>query len=401
MRRARAAVWAYFFLAGMITATWASRIPAVKSQAGLDDGALSVALLGLAVGALAAMQVAGRLSDRFGSGAVMPVAAVLGCLSLAGPGHAASLPALFAALFAVGAGHGLIDVPMNVHAARVERGYGRPVMAGFHAAFSIGGFAGAGAGALAARAGLGAAATFWITALALLVLALAARGPLLPGRDHAEAPAASAPPRGRRPRSPRPSPRIVCYGLAALCAFLAEGSALDWSSVYLHDDLGASPALAAAAFSVFSAMMAAGRLAGDRLSARFGPVAVVRTGGLLAAAGLGAGLLVPTPPVALAGFAVLGLGLSCIVPQVFTATVRHDPGRAGRNLGFVAGVAYVGLLSGPVVIGAIAHLAGLAVGLAVPAVLALAVGAGATVLRPAGERGGPGEAPRRPPAPTP
>ncbi|ASU84360.1 MFS transporter [Nocardiopsis gilva YIM 90087] len=390
MRRARRAVAVYFFVAGVIIASWAARVPAVKAQTGLDDGRLSVGLLGLAIGALAAMQVAGRMTDRFGSAAIVLPAAVGGGLALVVPGYADSLPVLFGALFAVGAGHGMIDVPMNVHAARVERRYGRPIMASFHAAFSFGGFAGAGLGALAARAEVGATAHFWAVALTTVALSVAVRRGLLPGRD-----AASTTPHDARPsaaggggtavpgpdRRARLAPRVLVFGVVAFGAFLAEGSALDWSSVYLHDTRGASPAVAAVGFAVFSATMAAGRLVSDRLSGRFGPVAVVRGGGMLAAAGLGVALLVPVPWLAVTGFGLMGAGLSGIVPQVFTAAAALDPLRAGRNLGMVAAAGYVGLLSGPVLIGAIAHFSGLAVALAVPALLALLVAAVAGALR--------------------
>ncbi|WP_017596602.1 MFS transporter [Nocardiopsis potens] len=385
LRRARLAVLAYFFIAGVVLATWASRIPEVKAQVGIGDGELSLGLLGLAVGALAAMQVAGRATDRFGSAALVVPAAVLGSLTLAGPGHAHSLAALFAALFALGAGHGLIDVPMNVHAARVERAYGRPIMASFHAAFSIGGFAGAGIGALSAFAGIGPAATFWTVALVLAVLSAAARRGLLPGPDTAPA----APEDGAgADAGPAPGlrPKVLLFGLVAFGAFVAEGAAVDWTSVYLHDVAGASGAVAAAGFAVFSALMAAGRLVGDRLSARFGPVALVRGCGLLAVSGLGLALLVPHPAVALAGFGLMGAGLSCVVPQVFTAATSYDPRRAGRDLGLVAAAGYVGLLSGPVAIGAVAHLVDLRTALLFPAVLilfAVAV-AGALRIRPAG-----------------
>ncbi|MDA2811809.1 MFS transporter [Nocardiopsis sp. RSe5-2] len=383
LRRARGAVVVYFFVAGVILATWASRVPDIKAQVGIDDGALSLGLLGLAVGALAAMQVAGRATDRFGSAAVTLPAAVFGSLALAAPAHAHSLPALFAALFALGAGHGLIDVPMNVHAARVERAYGRPIMASFHAAFSIGGFVGAGTGALSAHLGMSATAAFWTVAAVCTAASFAARPMLLPGRDSGPGRSgntgATAPARRSRPRI---APLVLLFGIVAFASFVAEGAATDWTSVYLHDTAGASDAVAAAGFAVFSAAMAAGRLVGDRLAARFGPVALVRSCGLLAAGGLGLALAVPVPPVALAGFALMGAGLSCVVPQAFSAATSYDPARAGRNLGMVAAFGYVGLLSGPVAIGAIAHLTDLRLALAVPALLALAAVAAAGALRP-------------------
>ena len=170
----------------------------------------------------------------------------------------------------------------------------------------------------------------------------------------------------------------------ALCGQVGEGSAGDWSAVYLHVNLGSSAAVAAVALGAFSVTMAAGRVAGDRLAARFGPVRLVRTSGLVAGFGLAAGLLVGTPAAAIAGFALLGLGLAGIFPQIVSAAARLDPGHAGHNIGRIAAVAYSGLLTGPVAIGAIASGVGLRDALLVPAALALVVTAAAGVLRPRG-----------------
>jgi MFS family permease len=183
---------------------------------------------------------------------------------------------------------------------------------------------------------------------------------------------------------------IWILGLVALCGQVGEGSAGDWSAVYLHVNLGSSAAVAAVALGAFSVTMAAGRVAGDRLAARFGPVRLVRASGLVAGLGLAAGLLVGTPAAAVAGFALLGLGLAGIFPQIVTAAARLDPGHAGRNIGRIAAVAYSGLLSGPVAIGAIASGVGLRDALLVPAALALVVTATAGVMRPRG----PGQVPR-------
>jgi len=377
LRRARAAVLAYFFVAGMVIAVWASRIPEVKQRAGLNDGELSVALLGLAVGSLAAMQVAGRMVDRYGSSSVMLPAALLASLALIGPGFANSLPYLFTALAAVGLGSGLLGVPMNVHAARVERRYGRPIMASFHAAFSIGGFVGSALGGATAYLGVSAPLTFIAVALAMAALAVAARKWLLRGPDTVSATATPAH-TGVRRGIPL---RIVLFGAAAFCCMLAEGSVADWAAVYLHDAREASGAVAALGFSAFSALMAAGRLVGDRLTATLGTVTIVRGGALLAASGLALTLFTPWAAVGVIGFAVMGAGLSCIIPQVFGAAVEYDPRRAGRNLGFVSAMGQVGLLSGPVAIGAVAHTVDIAVALVVPAVLCTGIALMAPALR--------------------
>jgi len=178
----------------------------------------------------------------------------------------------------------------------------------------------------------------------------------------------------------RPGAVILMLGAAGLCALLAEGAAADWSAVYLRDNLGTSAGFAAAGFAAFSVAMAAGRLFGDRLAAQFGPVRLVRYGGLVAAIGLAAGLISGQPAVAVAGFAVLGAGLSSMAPQIFLAGGQADPARPGHGLARVVGVSYLGMVGGPAVIGGAASLVGLPLALAIPVVLALCVAALAWVL---------------------
>ena len=175
---------------------------------------------------------------------------------------------------------------------------------------------------------------------------------------------------------------IWVLGLLALCGQVGEGAAGDWSAVYLHVDLGTSAAVAAAGLAAFSVTMAAGRMVGDRLAARFGSVRLVRGSGLVAGLGLAAGLLIGTPAAAVAGFALLGAGLAGIFPQIVSSAVRLDPSRAGRNIGRIAAVAYSGLLVGPVAIGAAASGVGLRDALLIPAALSVLVAAAAGVLSP-------------------
>jgi fucose permease len=269
---------------------------------------------------------------------------------------------------------------MNACGARLELGYGRPILSSLHAVYSIAGLAGAGAGGISAWLGVGPLATFAAVAALLAVLCLLA-GPrvVIP----ATPPPAAARPGGPPPRSPRQvSVLIWVLGLLALCGQLGEGSAGDWSAVYLHVNLGAPPGVAAVALAAFSVTMAAGRVAGDSLAARFGPARLVRASGLLAGLGLAAGVLIGSPPAAIVGFALLGAGLACIFPQIVSSAARLDPERAGRNIGRIAAVAYSGLLGGPVLIGALASGVGLRDALLLPAALALLVALLAAVLSP-------------------
>lgn len=374
MNRARVAVYLLFFLAGAAVGTWTARIPAIKQDLGLSDGRLSLALLAIAAGAVAGMQAVGRLVDRYGSSRVMIPAALLQGVVLVLPAYAVNLGTLAAALFGFGVVHGVLDVSMNANAVEVERAWGRPIMSSFHAVFSVGGFAGAAAGGLFAHLALSPAATFLSAGVVIALLAAWAAAWALRSRP---APVTSAD--GVRPGLPK---GILFLGVLAFCCLVGEGAAADWSSVYLREDLAASAGFAAAGYAAFSVMMTTGRLAGDRLAVRFGPVALVRGCGLLAAAGLGLALTVGHPVAAVAGFGCFGAGLSCIVPQVFSAAGHRDPAFAGRALARVASIGYLGFLSGPVLIGGIAELSGLPRALGVPALLAAFVALAATALRP-------------------
>ena len=410
LRQSRVAIFGYFFVLGVATATWAARLPAIKESLHLSDGRLGVALFAVPAGSVLTLALSGRIADRFGAVRVLRVAGVLNPAALVPIGLARNLVALMATLAVYGAMAGLLDVSMNACAAQLELGYERPIMSSLHAGYSIAGLAGAAIGGVSAWLGISPLPTFTVTAGALIVLGLLA-GPRVvipetvdPGStpDRTQRPADPPPlsprqtvlPRGDTappgdtpdpdgPRPPRnPLQLIWILGLVALCGQVGEGSAGDWSAVYLHVNLGSSAAVAAVALGAFSVTMAAGRAAGDRLAARFGPVRLVRASGLVAGLGLAAGLLIGTPAAAIAGFALLGLGLAGIFPQIVTAAARLDPGHAGHNIGRIAAVAYSGLLSGPVAIGAIASGVGLRDALFVPAALALVVTAAAGVLRP-------------------
>ena len=378
LRHCRIAILGYFFVLGAATATWAARLPAIKQSLHLSDGRLGLALFAVPAGSVLTLALSGRIADRFGAVRVLRIAGVLVTAALIPIGLAGGLVALMVTLAVYGALAGLLDVSMNACGARLELGYDRPIMSSLHAGYSIAGLAGAGIGGISAWLGFGPLPTFVVAAVALAGLGLlAAPRVVIP---------AAVPARGDDPPKPLRNPAAVIWvlGLLALCGQVGEGSAGDWSAVYLHANLHTSAGVAAVALGAFSVTMAAGRVAGDRLAARFGPVRLVRASGLVAGLGLAAGLLIGTPAAAVAGFALLGLGLAGIFPQIVTAAARLAPEQAGRNIARIAAVAYSGLLSGPVAIGAIASGVGLRAALGVPAALAVLVAAAAGVMSPHG-----------------
>ena len=401
LRPARIAVTAYFCLFGVVLAVWITRIPAIKERLHLSDGVLGVALFAIPAGLLLVTLFAGRLVDRFGSAWVTRVAGVAMAVTLIPPALAGRLGWLMAALFVFGVSAGALDVGMNSNGILLERARGRPVMTSLHAGYSIGALAGAVIGGLFAGAGIGPLPTFLAVGLPSAVVGVAGGRWLLTehtltehgiagdagsaadtGRTDQQAGIGDPRSAGRLGRSLRPRLLILLLGTVGLCGLLVEGATADWSAVYLRDNLGASAGFAAAGFAAFALAMTAGRLLGDRLAARFGPVRLVRVSGLVAAAGLAGGLISGSPVGGVAGFAVLGAGLACIAPQVFLAGGSADPARPGHGLARVVGLSYLGMVSGPVLIGGAATLVGLPLALGIPVILALCVAALAGVLAP-------------------
>jgi MFS family permease len=398
LRRARVSAVAYFAMLGLVDGVWLARIPAVKHNLDLSDGVLGVALLAAPAGTvLITLVVAGRLVDRFGSAWPIPLTGIGASLLPVALGLARNLAELMVALFAFGATAGLLDVSMNAQAVRVERGYRRPLFTSFHACYSLGGLVGALIGALFAWAGVGPALTFSAVGVPMAMLAVIASRGLLHGpevQDAAELTVAPRPPDEGAAGSSGPRTaggsglakaawlRIMVLGLLALCTLLSEGAAGSWSAVYLRDNLATSAGFAALGYAAFSVMMAVGRVFGDRLVARFGPSRLVRACGLVAAAGLAAGLVSGEPAGAVIGFALFGAGLSITFPQVLAAAGNVTASRSGRGIARVAGIGYLGLLGGPVAIGACASLVGLRLALGVPVVLMLCVALGGGAAAP-------------------
>jgi hypothetical protein len=368
------AITVVFFVNGALFSSWASRIPALADRTGATVGALGLALLAPAAGALLAMPRVGRLlpgrSSRRFCGAAL--AALMAAIAL--PGLTTSVPMLAAALVLVGATNSTLDVAMNAQGVAVERRRGRPILSSLHAAFSFGGFAGAGLGALAAAVGIAPEPHLIAAALLLGLPGLTAASSLL--ADDADPDAnAQRVPLHRLPH------RLGLLGIAAFCCLLAEGAASDWSAKLVSGPLGGTAALGAASYAIFSLAMGAGRLVSDQLWARWGPVGLLRRAGTLGAAGFTVALSIGTVPAALLGFAALGLGLSGVVPTLFRSATDEPGVATGPALAAVSSLGYLGFLAGPPLIGGLAQLTSLrlaagllAIGAALVVVLAPASG---------------------------
>jgi MFS family permease len=364
-RAARLAVLAIFFLNGFGFASWVVRIPAIQEKLALSEGLLGLALLGLAIGSLVSMPLAGWLVSRLGSRPVVGVTALLVSLVLVPLALVPNLALLFAALVMAGIAVGALDVSMNAQAVAVEKGYARPIMSSFHAAFSFGGLAGAVGGGLVASFGVGPLPHFSAAAVLAAAAALAAYNSLLPASADAGSHGA--------PAFARPTRALLGLGIISFCVLLGEGAMADWSAVYLEGTLETGPGFAAAGYAAFSLAMAFGRLFGDGLTQRLGPARLVRLGGALAAVGFGVALAVGEPYVALAGFACAGAGFSIIFPAALSAAGRTKGMATGPALAAVSTAGYFGFLVGPPTIGLIAEALGLGAALYVIVLLSAAI----------------------------
>lgn len=351
-----------FFIAGFGMAAWAPLVPFAKANTGLDEGALGLLLLCFGAGSLVTMPLSGAIAARFGCRLALIVASAVICVSLPLLPVLTSPVLLAAMLFVFGAGVGSVDCVMNIQAVIVERASGRTMMSGFHGLFSVGGILGAGGVSLLLMLGASPLAAALVVA-GLIVLAIMAAGPaLLPYGGEGDGPAFAVP-RGI----------VLFIGILCFILFLAEGSVLDWSSVFLSAERGLDPAHAGFGYSAFALTMTIGRLTGDRIVRRLGPRVIMLGGGILAAAGFAVATLIAHPLAGFLGFALVGAGCSNIVPVLYSAVGRQKTMPEHIAVPAISTLGYLGILAGPAAIGFVAHAASLPAAFLLLSVLLLGV----------------------------
>lgn len=337
-----------FLVAGFGIACWAPLAPFVKQRLAVDDGTLGLLMLCIGIGSVVAMLLTGPLSSRYGSKPIIlaggfGLAVILPVLSVA-----ATPPTVALALLAFGASLGSIDVAMNVHAVEVERAADKPLMSGFHALFSIGGFAGSTLMTLLLSlrvAPLGG--TLFCSAIMMAATALA--WPRLMTGAQGERGVLFVTPRGIV---------LLLAGLAA-ASFLAEGAILDWSALLITDAGLVTATKGGVGYMFFAIAMTAGRLVGDRITARIGDRSTLFWGGALAIAGFVLLLTAPLAAVAMAGFLLIGLGASNIVPVLFRNAGSQKTMPSALAIGAITTAGYAGILVGPAAIGFVSKAVGL------------------------------------------
>ena len=362
LTHASRAVRAQFFVLGVMFATWGVHVPTVKGHYGLGEQALALAMLAGGVGALMALAQAGRIVGRWGPAAVSGAMGLLCCAAIAALLAWPVYGALLAVMLVFGISGSLLDVAINTEATEIEHQSGRPLMSGFHGMFSLGGMAGAGLGSAAPALGLSVQGHLFVaTGLGAVVSLLASRA-MLPVPAH--------PGEAKHPLS-LPRGPLLLLGVLASMGLIAEGAMYDWSVLFMKQERDSTASTAALAYASFSGAMAVGRFGGDWVRARLSGTALMRASGVLAAAGMALALAVPSAAVALGGFALVGLGLSNVVPVLFSAASRVPGVSSAHGIAAVSGVGYLGMMAGPPLIGLVAEHSSLTAGLVVVVVFAV------------------------------
>ncbi|CAI0742140.1 Inner membrane protein ybjJ [Serratia fonticola] len=356
-----------FFIAGLAMATWAPLVPFAKTRINIDDGSLGLLLLCIGVGSIMAMPLTGLLTGKFGCRRVILLAGIALCIDLPLLVLMDSTLGMALALLLFGAAIGMIDVAMNIQAVVVERASNRAMMSGFHGFFSIGGIAGAGGVSALLWLGLGPLQATLIAVVAILALLLIASKNLLreSGGDK------------EGPMFVLPRGWVMFIGLLCFIMFLAEGSMLDWSALYLTTMRGMDHNQAGLGYALFSIAMTIGRLNGDRVVNAMGRYQVLLLGSLCAAIGLALAITLDSAIASLIGFMLVGVGASNVVPILFSAAGNQRVMPANLAIASVTTVGYAGILAGPAVIGLIAQVSSLTFALACVAALLLIVTASA------------------------
>lgn len=347
-KQARLATRLAFLAAGFGLASWAPLVPFAKTRLAIDEGALGLLLLCLGVGSVLAMALTGILSARHGSRPIIIVSGLIMAVAMPFLAFAPTPITLGVALFVFGAGLGSLDVAMNIHAVEVEKASDRPLMSGFHALFSIGGFGGAASVTAMLSLGLAPVVCAVVSAVVVGVAILLAWPRLIETRADEGAPLFAFP-RGI----------VLLLALLAAVTFLTEGAILDWSALLLTDAGLVPLSQGGVGYIVFSLAMTTGRLVGDGVTARLGDFRTLFWGGLVALAGFAVLLLVKEPVIAIAGFVLIGLGASNIVPVLFRLAGAQKSMPSGLAVAAITTTGYAGILMGPAGVGAVAKLVGL------------------------------------------
>lgn len=363
-QRMRLAVSLFYFCQGLAFASWASRIPDIKTALSLSDAQLGTLLFMLPLGQLATMALSGRLVTVYGSNKVLQFSApvyviVLACLGLVSQSWHLGL-----VLFFFGVVGNMCNISVNTQGVVAENLYSKPIMSSFHGAWSIAGFTGALIALLMMNLSVGPFGHFCVIAGLVWASVLLNYKYLVPGK---------APQQEKRKIFVKPQGALLKLGIIGFCCMATEGAMFDWSGVYFKDVVKAPTSLIVLGYASFMVMMAIGRFVGDWAIRRLGRRTILQISGVLIFIGMSIAVLFPNIVTATIGFMLVGLGVACVIPTVYSVSGQNEKVPPGIALAMVSSVSYLGFLMGPPLIGYIAELANLRYSYAIVGVIGLMV----------------------------
>ena len=356
-KKTRFSLTIYFLIIGICFGSWASRIPDIKEQLSLSEGALGSLLLMLPLGQMTMMPFSGRIAARFGSRQVLRIA-LMGYVSmLVLIGHAQAPWQLALALYGFGLCGNMGNISVNTQGVMLEKLYGRSIFSAFHGVWSVGGFCGAAIGLLMMKFDIAPAYHFIGIAVFIALNNMYFQKDLLPKpASQAELP---------KWRIRKPKGILLQLGIMCFCTMSVEGCMFDWTGVYFKEVIEAPSQLVSLGYALFMISMATGRFLGDRLAEHFGRKRMVMSSGIMIFSGLMLMVAFPMVWLSAIGCIITGFGVSSIVPLLYSSAGKLKLIPSSVAIASVAGIGYFGFLMGPPMIGFIAEATGLRVSLAI------------------------------------
>jgi MFS family permease len=346
LRMNRISVGLLFFLHGLCFASWASRIPSIQESLNLSASTLGGVLFSLPAGFFFSLLFTGWLIGIFGSKKIVIVSAVLYSLSLVAIGSSSNIWGLVFSLFSFGFFANFLNISINTQAVAVETLYKKKLMASFHGLWSLAGFTGAATGTWMIGSGVPPSQHFTFICIVFLIVSSLCAFYLVTHDQQSDE---------KRPLFALPDKSLLTLGIIAFCSMIAEGAMFDWSGIYFIQVVKVKQELTGLGYTTFMIAMAGMRFLADGFSGKYGLKKILQLSGLLTTAGLLLAVLLPEMISSLLGFFLIGMGVSSVVPMVYSAAGKSKTLAPGTALTAVSSLGFMGLLIGPPIIGFIAE----------------------------------------------
>lgn len=346
----RAATLVYFFLSGFGYSTWASRIPGIQQQLHLNEAQLGTALLAAPIGVIVTVPFTSNMLNHYSSKSIMIFGAIFYNIVLALLAYTTQLWELWIALFLFGSSRNLLNLSMNAQAVEVQRLYEQSIITTFHAVWSMAGFAGAAVGYLFVLFRLPVTTHFVSVGIVLILLSVIFYPKTYYTLQHTPQ---------RKKIFAWPDKHLIIFALIAFASMACENVMYDWSGIYFRKAVGAAKETATAAFVLYMVCMTTGRFLGDTIVPKFGTIKILKYSGICICSGLLIASIFPYVIPAAIGFMLTGIGVSCVIPLIFSLAGKSKTMSSGTAIASVSTVSYIGFLAIPPGVGFIAQAIGL------------------------------------------